>query len=128
MFFIFAWRAAKCLLDCFMKIYSENLVASSRSQVENAAYRNLHELAETLETLSKHLHSKNCVELGESGYYWHLAETLRKLGRLTTLPLDLPVIDEKFSDAYPPGTLAHEEQARHFLSLIGSQSNGSPEE
>lgn len=109
-----------------MKIHSENLVASSRSQVENAAYRSLHELAETLETLSKHLHSKNCIELGESGYYWHLAETLRKLGRLTTLPLDLPVIDEKFGHVCPQGTLAHEEQGRRFVSLLASQSTRAP--
>lgn len=123
MFSVHAWRAAPCLLDCYMKIYPENIAASPRSQVEEPPFRTLHELAELLEALGQHFHTENRLALGESGYYCQLAETLQKLGRLATLPVEFPAVDEEFRNAYPPGTLAHEEQTRRFLSLVGSQFN-----
>lgn len=106
-----------------MKMHSDDLVISPRSQADGPPFRTVHELAEILEALGQHLQSKNRIELDESGFYSHLAETLRKIGRLTTLPMDFPAVDEEFGNAYLPGTLAHDEQARHFLSLVRSQSN-----
>ena len=91
--------------------------------MEEPPFRTLHELAEKLDTFGRHLQTKNRIALGESGYYSHLAEILQKLGQLTTLPMEFPALDEEFGHAYPPGTVAHDEQARQFLSLIGSQSN-----
>lgn len=111
-----------------MKSSPDNRNAKAPSQSKGQPFRDLHELTELLEALGQHLHAKNRIALGESGYYWHLAETLRKLGRLATLPMEFPAVDEEFGHAYQPGTLAHDEQTRRFLSLIGSQSNDAPRE
>ncbi|WP_294620236.1 hypothetical protein [uncultured Roseovarius sp.] len=97
--------------------------ASPLSQAEVPPFRNLHELSDILEALGHHLHAKNWIEIGESGYYCQLAETLGKLARLTTLPLDFPAVDEEFGHICPPGTLAHDEQTRRFLLLVESQAN-----
>jgi len=102
-----------------MREHPKICTASTLSQVEGQSFRDLHELAEILEALGQHLHTKNRIALGESGYYWHLAETLRKLGRLATLPTEFPTVEEDFGHTYLPGTLAHDEQTRRFLSLLG---------
>lgn len=83
-----------------------------------SGFNDLHELAEILEALGLHLHAKNRIALGESGYYWHLAETLRKLGRMTTLGQDVPALEEKFGSADTQSGLAHNESTRRFLALL----------
>ncbi len=110
-----------------MNTYTDKHSDQLPSLSEDRPFRDLHDLAEILETLGLHLHAKNRIALGESGYYWHLAETLRKLGRLATFEIELPAVDEEFGPAYPPGSLAHDEQTRRFLSLLQSQSNTASE-
>jgi len=117
------WQLTHCLLLCFMKTDPEYPSILRLSQTEAPPFRTQHELAEILEALGQHLHAKTRLELSESGYYWHLAETIVKLGRLTKLSLEFPAVDEEFGHVFPPGTLAHEEQGRRFLSLIGAHNN-----
>jgi hypothetical protein len=45
-------------------------------------FRNPEDLSRVLEQLGLKLHAKNRIALGESAFYWHLAETIRKLSRL----------------------------------------------
>ena len=106
-----------------MKQHPNNSTAPPPSHSEGRSFRDLHELAELLETLGLKLHAKNRIALGESGYYWHFAETLRKLGRLVNLPMELPAVDDEFGDAYSTESLAHDEQTRLFLSLLQSETS-----
>ena len=105
-----------------MKKHPRKPAASPRPHSKEPPFRDLHELAEILGALGQHLHAKNRIALGESGFYWHIAETLRSLARLSTLPVDFPAVDEAFGDAYSPGTMGDEQQTQRFLALIASES------
>ena len=108
-----------------MKQHPEKPAAPPRPHSKKPPFRDLDELADILDALGNHLHAKNRISLGESGFYWHIAETLRSLARLSTLPVDFPAVDEAFGDVYSPGTMGDEQQTQRFLSLIASQSRGT---
>jgi hypothetical protein len=80
------------------------------------------ELAELLETIGLKLHAGNRIGGGESGYLWHLAETIRKTGRLATLATNDPNLEELYGNGYEAGSIAHDDQRDHFMSLLKEQT------
>ena len=84
-------------------------------------FRSPEELAELLETIGLKLHAKNRIGGGESGYLWHLAETIRKTGRLAALATNDPNLEELYGNGYKSGSIAEEDQLGHFMSLLKEQ-------
>lgn len=80
------------------------------------------ELAELLEAIGLRLHGKNRIGGGENGYLWHLAETIRKAGRLALRANDDPEMLSLFGDAYDAGSLSLDEQTSHFIALLTKEA------
>lgn len=79
------------------------------------------DLAKILEQIGMRLHAKNRMSAGESVYYWHLAEVIRKAGLLARLSMSNPALKESFGDGYNPGTVPEEQKADRFLTLLNEQ-------
>ena len=79
------------------------------------------ELAAMLEEIGLRLHSKNRMGGGESGYLWHLAETIRRTGRLSLLAQDRSELDAIYGDGYTNGSIPDEDQPDHFMALLIAQ-------
>lgn len=92
--------------------------------INSVDFRSLDELAELLEELGLRLHAKNRIAGGESGYFWHLAETIRKTGLLATRIVKSPELLEIFGDGRQAGTIPENEQQDHFLALLGEGFGG----
>lgn len=75
------------------------------------------ELAHLLERIGLRLHAKNRIAGGESGYLWHLAQTIRSCGRLAASASE-PIFLETFGDGYQTGSVPFAEQSDHFIKLV----------
>ena len=80
------------------------------------------ELADLLEQIGMRLHAKNRIWAGESDYYWHLAEVIRKAGRLALLASTEPELTASFGDGEEAGAIPDEQKADRFLELLKQQT------
>lgn len=92
--------------------------------INSVDFRSLDELAELLEGLGLRLHAKNRIAGDESGYLWHLAETIRKAGLLAARFGKEPELHGVFGDGQQAGTIPENEQQDHFLALLGKGFGG----
>lgn len=83
-----------------------------------AEFGSRQELAELLEAIGLRLHAKSRIAGGESGYLWHLAETIRSAGRLAIRADNEPDLHALFGDGYEAGTVPRGEQQAKFLELL----------
>ncbi len=89
---------------------------------QTADFGSLEELAALLEAIGLRLHAKNRIAGGESGYVWHLAETIRNAGHLATRAVNETELLALFGDGYSQGSIPREAQLEHFLSLLKEQA------
>ena len=83
------------------------------------------QLHNMLEQIGLALHAKNRIWGGESSYYWQLAETIRKAGRLATLPLAETQLLENFENDYGAGEDRSHQREERFLNLLKAQRTES---
>ena len=86
----------------------------------NLEFSSSEEFAEILEKLGLLLHARNRTAAGESVFLWHLAETVRKAGRLANT-WHSEEVRARFGDAYSPGDLSEGAQEEMFFRLLRSQ-------
>jgi hypothetical protein len=89
---------------------------------QTADFGSLEELAALLEAIGLRLHAKNRIAGGESGYVWHLAETIRNVGHLAARAGNEPELLALFGDGYSQGDIPREAQLEHFLSLVRDEA------
>lgn len=95
----------------------------SRDKMDKSAdFGSLEDLAELLEAIGLRLHANNRIG-GESGYVWHLAETIRSASRLAARANREPDLELLFGDGYEGGSVPADKQQDHFLALLRDQSN-----
>lgn len=79
------------------------------------------DLADLLEEIGMRLHARNRISAGESVYYWHLAEVIRKAGCLARLATTDPALEESFGSGYDTGTIPDEMKEGRFFELLKNQ-------
>lgn len=95
----------------------------SRDMMDKSAdFGSLEDLAELLEAIGLRLHAKNRIG-GESGYVWHLAETIRGAGRLAARAKREPDVHLLFGDGNDAGSFPADKQQDRFLALLRDQLN-----
>ncbi len=79
------------------------------------------ELEAILDQIGLMLHAKNRTSGGESVYYWLLAETIRKAGRLASLAETDAATFESFGGGYRSGDIPENQKEQRFLELLKNQ-------
>lgn len=88
---------------------------------EKLDFRTPAELASKLEWIGLALHAKNRISGGESGFLWHLAETIRKAGKLAERSNEARMV-ELFDNASHEGKIPKDEQEVAFLKILSEQT------
>ncbi|MBK8439170.1 MAG: hypothetical protein IPL38_06540 [Rhodobacter sp.] len=89
---------------------------SDRPQVPD--FGSAEDFGALMEGLSGHLHARNRIWMGESGYVWQVAQLLRAIGRDFGSAVKDAAVKADFGEAYQPARLSDEAQLDALLARL----------
>lgn len=90
---------------------------------DHSEFRTPDELRDLLDRIGRRLHTINRVGGGESVYLWHVAETIRAVGRLAHSHAEGGLSGTDLGDGVTQGIVSTEDGLDHFLKLLKVEIN-----